>query len=93
MFIDDVTEIIYRIILRRSYGVINIASGSVVSFNYIAKKCINLSGKNINIESRNRIGPMPHNGYRPFDISLYKTLFPDFLPTQFDDGIKKLFNK
>jgi len=93
VFIDDVAEIIYRIILRRSYGVVNIASGSVVSFNYIAKKCVNLSGKNINIESRNRIGPMPHNGYRPFDISLYKTVFPDFLPTQFDDGIKKLFSK
>ena len=92
VFIDDVTETILRIIYKKSTGTINIATGKVKSFLEIAEKTISTSGKNIEIIFTGRKGPMPHNGYRPFDISSYKKAFPDFSFTTFDKGIAETVN-
>ena len=93
VYIKDIVEVIYRIIQRRSSGVINIASGDVRSFLEIAEKVSEFSENTIDIHFRDRIGPMPHNGYRPFDISVYKELFPGFSFTPFEVGIKETLEK
>jgi UDP-glucose 4-epimerase len=78
VFIDDVAEIILRILERRSVGNLNIATGEVISFKDVAALVVEFSGGNAQIKSRPRSGPMPHDGYRPFDISACKAAFPDF---------------
>ena len=37
-----------------------------------------------------RSGPMPHNGYRPFDPSATSTAFPDFGYTDFATGVARV---
>jgi hypothetical protein len=41
------------------------------------------------IESSPRIGPMPHNGYRPFDPAATYLAFPGFHYTSLDAGLAR----
>ena len=85
--IDDVGEIISKIVLRRSEGLLNIATGQVSSFFDIATKSIELISSNSKIQRVKRNGPMPHNGYRPFDVEVCKKAFPEFKYISLEDGI------
>jgi nucleoside-diphosphate-sugar epimerase len=87
VLVDDVAEIVMRVICRRSTGSLNIASGVVTSFRNAAEIAVKLAGKPIAIREAPRLGPMPHNGYRPFDISACSSAFPDFSYTQFAHGM------
>jgi nucleoside-diphosphate-sugar epimerase len=89
VLIDDVAEIIFRTIMMRSTGALNIATGEVHSFGDIARKVVALAPNKIAIKSSPRSGPMPHNGYRPFDIAACRAAFPDFRYTSIDDGLAK----
>jgi UDP-glucose 4-epimerase len=80
--IDDVAELAARVLYRRSTGVLNVATGVVHSFREIAERFSK------NIKSTVRSGPMPHNGYRPFDIAACRKAFPDFRFTGLDEGLK-----
>ena len=40
------------------------------------------------IKSLKRKGPMPHNGYRAFDISLLKKNFPNYQLLNYKIGLK-----
>lgn len=90
VWVEDVAEIIYRIIIHRSTGVINIATGSVISFNQIAKEIIKFTKSSSIIKSVKRNGPMPHNGYRAFNIDCCKKIFSDFNYNLFTQGVKKI---
>ena len=78
VWIADVAEIITLAILFQSKGILNIASGEVNSFHDIAEKLVYLTGSSSQIFANPRIGPMPHNGYRAFDVSATRSAFPDF---------------
>jgi UDP-glucose 4-epimerase len=84
--IDDVAELAVRVLLRRSTGVLNIATGEVHSFMELARK---VSGGRVTIRTTPRSGPMPHNGYRPFDPAGCRSAFPDFRFTSLEDGLRK----
>lgn len=86
--VEDVAELAARVLLHRSTGILNVASGAVTSFRAIAEKAMALSGKSIAISGRPRSGPMPHNGFRPFDTAATKAAFPDFTYIQLDAGMK-----
>jgi nucleoside-diphosphate-sugar epimerase len=86
VFIDDVAELARRVLYRRSTGVLNIATGEVHSFMDLANKIAEGKSK---IKTSPRSGPMPHNGYRPFDIAACQKAFPDFRYTSIDDGLRK----
>jgi hypothetical protein len=45
--------------------------------------------KKVAIKGSPRSGPMPHNGYRPFDNAATRAAFPDFSYTALSDGIAK----
>jgi nucleoside-diphosphate-sugar epimerase len=85
VYIGDVAELVARVLYRRSTGVLNIATGTVHSFRQLAEK---ISGGNVAIKTSPRSGPMPHNGYRPFDPSGVRQAFPDFRFTTLDEGLK-----
>ena len=89
VYIDDVAELVARVLLRRSRGVLNIATGEVHSFREVAAKVIRLSGRVVAIKGSPRSGPMPHNGLRPFAIDACHSAFPDFRYMSLDDGLKK----
>jgi UDP-glucose 4-epimerase len=89
VFIDDLAEIAAQVLLRRSKGEINVATGTVHSFREIAEKVVRLSGQTVAIKGSPRIGPMPHNGYRPFEITACVDAFPDFRFTPLEQGLAR----
>lgn len=90
VLVDDVAELVTRVLFRRSIGVLNIATGMVASFRDIAETVVGLYGRDVPIQSIPRSGPMPHNGYRPFDIAACRVAFPDFRYTPLRDGLAKV---
>ena len=90
VWIEDVAEIVVRVLLRRSTGVLNVASGAVHSFRAIADLVVSGSPHRVAIKDTPRSGPMPHNGYRPFDVTGTRVAFPDFQYTQLADGLNKV---
>jgi UDP-glucose 4-epimerase len=89
VLIDDLAEITVRVLAHRSTGFLNVATGTVHSFRSIAEKAIDLAGSKSAIAGRPRSGPMPHNGYRPFDIAAARSAFPDFSYTSLSEGMGK----
>jgi nucleoside-diphosphate-sugar epimerase len=89
VLIDDVGELAARVILMRSRGVLNVATGEVHSFRDIAERVVALSGRKIAIRGTPRSGPMPHSGYRPFDVTACRQTFPDFRYTALGDGLAR----
>lgn len=87
--VADVAEIAARVLMRRSTGVLNVASGTVASFLEIAQQAARIAGKPVSIRGRSRVGPMPHNGYRPFDPAATFAAFPDFKYTSLEAGMAR----
>jgi nucleoside-diphosphate-sugar epimerase len=88
--VDDVAEIVARVVLRRSVGTLNVASGEVYSFADAANLAIAATGSKSRLVPSPRTGPMPHNGYRPFDIAALKSAFPDLVPVRLPAGIRAM---
>ena len=89
VFIDDIGELVTLMLLQESEGVLNAATGVVHTFSKIANMVVDFSDSASAIETTERIGPMPHNGYRAFDASLCKSIFPHFCYTPIELGLKK----
>jgi nucleoside-diphosphate-sugar epimerase len=87
--IDDVAEITFRVLTRRSVGTLNIATGEVHSFRDMADMVNALVPHPVPIETTPRSGSMPHNGYRPFDTAVCRAAFPDFAYTPVAEGLAK----
>ncbi len=87
VLVDDVARLLQLILAHRSTGILNAASGIVTSFRRLAEMAVAAAGREVKIEGSPRNGPMPHNGYRPFDIAAIQKAFPSFRPTPIEDGI------
>jgi UDP-glucose 4-epimerase len=87
--VGDVAEIAVRVLQHGSRGALNIASGEVHSFRDVAEMAVALAGAKVAIKSSPRTGPMPHNGYRPFDVAATKAAFPDFRYTPLREGLRR----
>lgn len=90
VYVDDVAELIYLCMTHRSYGILNITTGEVVSFVQIVKLIGDVTNKPLEIKFRQRNGAMPHNGYRAFDNTLCQQAFASFQYTLLTDGLKKM---
>jgi nucleoside-diphosphate-sugar epimerase len=90
VLVDDLAELILRILLRGSTGILNIATGTVHSFRSIAEMVVAATAKSVAILSSPRTGPMPHNGYRPFDPAACRAAFPDFSYVSLPEGIRRV---
>lgn len=86
--VDDVAELAARVALHCSRGSLNVATGTVTSFRDVAEMAVKISGGNVPISGTPRHGPMPHNGYRPFDPAATAAAFPDFAYTALEQGMK-----
>lgn len=85
--ICDVAELAMRLLMRQSSGVLNAATGRVARFSAVAEITAEIAG-GAAIESLPRRGPMPHNGYRAFDVAERRRAFPDFEPVELEDGLR-----
>jgi UDP-glucose 4-epimerase len=89
----DVAELAVRMLERRTRGALNATTGTVASFRELAEMTIGFSYQSIEIENLSRSGPMPHDGYRPFDPSEVLRLFPDFAFTELETGLRAAFEE
>jgi nucleoside-diphosphate-sugar epimerase len=76
--VEDVAELAIRVLLRRSRGSLNAATGQVWSFREIASMAATLAKPPVAVRGQPRQGPMPHGGYRSFDPRATFAAFPDF---------------
>jgi len=90
--VDDLGELVARVLYRRSTGVLNVATGQVHSFREIAELIAALAGREVEIRGSARQGPMPHNGFRPFDVTACHKAFPDFRYTPLREGLGKIIS-
>ena len=90
VWVEDVAELAARMLLHRSRGSLNAATGTVISFREAAEIMTGLFKNVSSIEHSPRQGPMPHNGYRPFDPAATSAAFPDFAYTLPCDGFAKV---
>src|SRR5262245_3599597 len=89
VLVDDVAEIVCRVIEHRSRGTLNIATGEVYSFRDIAERVAAMVKPVVAVRGTPRQGEMPHGGYRPFDIAVCRRAFPDFRYTSLADGLNQ----
>jgi UDP-glucose 4-epimerase len=89
VMVDDVAEILCRVVLHKSVGTLNVASGEVASFRQIAEATAELFDRRVTIRTIPRVGPMPHGGYRPFDVRATRQAFPDFRYTRIAEGLRR----
>ena len=90
VLVEDLADLVCRVLAHRSAGVLNVASGEVHSFREIAERVVALAPRRVAIRTSPRQGPMPHNGYRPFDITECRRAFPDFAYTPLGDGLVRV---
>jgi nucleoside-diphosphate-sugar epimerase len=90
VLIDDLAELALRVLSHRSQGTLNIVTGTVISFRSAAEQVVAAAPNKVAISGRPRSGPMPHNGYRPFDPKAVAMAFPDFKFTDFVAGIARV---
>jgi nucleoside-diphosphate-sugar epimerase len=76
--VEDVAELVRLIVLYRSAGIANAVSGEVASFRELAEFAAAAFPPAVAIKGSPRNGPMPHNGYRPFDNTAVLRAFPGF---------------
>lgn len=87
VLVEDVAELIARMLRRRSRGRLNAATGEVISFRELAELTVETLGGTSRVVGTPRHGPMPHNGYRPFDPAATAAAFPDFRYTPVREGV------
>ena len=75
IFIGDVSRIVSELIINNFFGKINLATGKVESFYDISKKVNKLAIKQKKIKFLRRTVPMPHLGYRAFNIKKLNQFF------------------
>jgi UDP-glucose 4-epimerase len=88
--VEDIADLVARIILRKSKGVINAVSGDVVTFRELAELESLSFESAVAIKGSPRAGPMPHNGYRAFDNSAVSKAFPGFQFKSWKEGLTKV---
>jgi nucleoside-diphosphate-sugar epimerase len=90
IFIEDVAEIVRRCIVHRATGIINAVTGIVTSFKAIADMAAARVEPRVAVRGSPRRGSVPHGGYRAFDCSLVRRMFPDFAPITLTDGLDRM---
>ena len=87
----DVAQLVVKVMLSNHRGILNIASGKIITFKKIADKINKFYSNKIIIKDTIRNGKMPHDGYRSFNIKKIKDLFPNYKITPITRGLTSYF--
>jgi nucleoside-diphosphate-sugar epimerase len=88
--VEDVAELVRLVVLHGSVGVANAVSGQVASFRELAEFVAADFAPRVPLRGTPRSGPMPHNGYRPFDNSAVLSAFPGFRFKPWKEGLARV---
>ena len=88
--VGDIAELILRLVLHRSTGTVNAVTGDVVSFKTLAEFIAAQFDPRVTIKDSPRVGPMPHNGLRPFAPSAALAAFPGLEFTPWRKGVARM---
>ncbi|MFQ5955501.1 MAG: NAD-dependent epimerase/dehydratase family protein [Kiloniellales bacterium] len=86
VLIDDLAEIVRLSLIRRSSGVLNVATGHSASFREVAERVAALFDPPVAVKGSRRRNPITH---RHFDPSACYKAFPRFHYTPLADGLAK----
>jgi UDP-glucose 4-epimerase len=86
VYIDDVARLAAMVVLHRSRGVLNVATGISTSFREVAEMVMALAKRAVPICGTPRQNPITH---RHFDITECLKAFPQFRYTPLRDGLAK----
>jgi nucleoside-diphosphate-sugar epimerase len=86
LFVDDAVEVLVRVVLRRSAGLLNVASGTSVAFRELAD-AIAAARPGVSVTGTPRQSPITH---RHFDPTMMALAFPDMRFTQLAAGLARL---
>jgi UDP-glucose 4-epimerase len=84
VFVDDVVVLIGLVILHRSAGTLNLATGRSVSYDELAQRIAGLLPTKIELVGTPRQNPVTH---RAFDVTAIHQAFPHFRFTPLDEGL------
>lgn len=90
VLVGDVAELVAQVLLHRSVGTVNACSGEVVSFRSAAEIAAAQFKPPVRVAGSPRVGPMPHGGYRPFDIAAIHAAFPGLCMTAPEEGFVRV---
>jgi len=86
VYIDDVAELASLVLLHRSSGILNIATGVSNSFRNVAEQVVKLARNPVEIRGTPRQNPITH---RHFDITDCLKAFPQFHYTPLSVGLSR----
>jgi len=88
--VGDVAELACRMVLHRTDGVALAVSGEVASFRELAEFAAASFEPRVAVKVSPRSGPMPHNGYRPFDPRATLAAFPGLRFKGWREGLDRV---
>ena len=93
IYISDIISVLLECIKKKKIGIFNLASGEVNSFYNLAKIIVESTDSNSKVYKTKRVGLMPHNGYRPFNIQKIKKNFKSIKFKSFKKGILEYLSR
>jgi UDP-glucose 4-epimerase len=88
--VEDIAELVRLIVRHRGVGVANAVSGEVVSFRELAEFAASAFSPRVAVRGSPRSGPMPHDGYRPFDNRAVLAAFSGFRFKSWREGLARI---
>lgn len=91
VYVEDIAKLVYLLILHRAAGVVNAVSNQTVSFSELAQFAVAFFKSAGPVVETQRVGLMPHDGYRPFEPSVATTVFSGFQFRDWRTGLKEVY--
>jgi UDP-glucose 4-epimerase len=91
--IDDVAAVIGLVARAGSTGTLNVATGDVASFRELAELTADQFSPQVRVDPSPRTGPMPHGGYRAFDVSALRASLPSVRIVPWREGVVSVCNQ
>jgi nucleoside-diphosphate-sugar epimerase len=88
--VEDVAQLAMRMLMHRSIGALNAATGAATSFRAIADLVARQFAPRAMVLSVPRTGPRPHLEHRFFDIAACHKAFPDFRYEPLGEGLARV---
>lgn len=88
VLVDDVAKLAELVLAYRSSGVLNVVTGSSISFHAIAQMIADQY--RVALNSQPRLGPRPHLLHRFFDVTNCFKAFPTFHYTPIREGVASI---
>lgn len=70
-------------------GIVNLATGRLSTFREVAEQAVRITKSRSNVVSIPRVGPMPHDGYRAFDIESLRQRLAARAPLSVIEGMER----